>query len=82
VKPNDSDYRKFRERFGKNIPVMIDLLIDVRRCRYAGFLPGHPIREVLRDLMRAEAPRLKARIARAEAEREARNRKPIQMRLW
>jgi hypothetical protein len=79
VKPNDPGYR---ERFGKKIPVMIDLLIDIRRCQYAGFLPGHPIRDALQYLIKKEQPYLKARIARAEAERERLNRKPIQMRLW
>jgi hypothetical protein len=79
VKPNDPGYR---ERFGKKIPIMIDLLIDVRRCQYAGFLPGHPIRDALRDLIRIEQPLLQARIARAKEERELLNRKPIQMRLW
>jgi hypothetical protein len=82
VKPNDYDYRKFRERFGKEIPIMLDLLIDVRRCKYAGFLPGHPIRDALEELIKKEQPHLEARIARAKAEREARGRKPIQMRLW
>jgi hypothetical protein len=79
MKPDNPGYK---ERFGKMIPVMIDLLIDVRRCQYAGFLPGHPIRDALRELIQEEAPRLKYRIARAKAERERLNRKPIQMRLW
>jgi hypothetical protein len=72
----------YRQRFGKNIPVMLDLLIDLRRARYAGFEIGHPIRDALRDLIRIEQPLLRARIAEAKAERERINRKPIQMRLW
>jgi hypothetical protein len=72
----------YRQRFGKNIPVMIDLLIDLRRARYAGFEIGHPIRDALRDLIRIEHPLLQARISEAKAERERLNRKPIQMRLW
>jgi len=67
---------------GKDVPVIIDLLIDIRRCRYAGFLPVHPIREVLRDLIRIEQPLLAARIAEAKRVRMERNRKPVQMRLW
>ena len=66
----------------KNIPVIIDLLQGIRKCNRFGFEIGHPIREALRDLLRVEGPKLKARIARARAEREAKNRKPVQMKLW
>ena len=69
-------------RNGKKMPVIIDLLIDVRRCMYAGFGPGHPIRETLRDLIRIEQPLLAARIAEAKRVRLEKNRKPVQMRLW
>jgi len=70
------------DRENKKIPVIIDLLIDVRRCQYAGFLPGHPIREALRDLIRIEQPLLAARIAEAKRIRSERDRKPVQMRLF
>lgn len=66
----------------KNIPVMIDLLQCVRRARKAGFGEGHPIRQSLRELIRIEQPILAASIAKSKAERDARNRKPTQMRLW
>ena len=70
------------KRNGKNIPRIIDLLIDVRRCRYWGFVPGHPIREALRGLISLELPVLKARIAENKRARTERNRKPVQLRLF
>lgn len=70
-------------RHGKAIPVIIDLLREVRRCQYAVFLPGHPIRDVLRDLIRVEMPLLKARIAARNRERQKHNiGKPVQLVMW
>lgn len=66
----------------KNVPFIILLLQDIRKCQRFGFGDGHPIREAVRDMIRIEQPKLKARIEKTRIERELRNRKPVQMRLW
>jgi len=66
----------------KNIPVVIDLLRGINMCNRFGFEIGHPIREALRALLRVEGPILRESIAKSKEEREAKNRKPQQMRLF
>ena len=65
-----------------NVPRMIELLQEIRKCNRFGFEVGHPIRDALRDLIRIEQPILAARIANNKAERDERNRKPTQLRLF
>lgn len=80
--PRIKDSVSLVKRNGKRIPPIIDLLIDVRRCRSWGFVPGHPIREALRGMIKRELPVLKARIAENKRARVERNRKPEQLRLF
>jgi hypothetical protein len=59
-----------------------NLLRGINKCNQFGFEEGHPIREALRDLLRIHGPAFKKRIKQLRDERDARNRKPIQLRLF